>query len=55
MCKENMKGDCKNCDWFNNKIKECASPTSCKEFNEYFKDENKDNLLKEGDFYYSFL
>lgn len=52
---ENKKGDCTKCDWFNHSVKDCSKPMSCQKFNEYFKDENKDKPLKEGDFYYSFL
>ena len=49
-----MNGDCKKCDWYALSIGECARPTCCKVYNEFFKDENK-GKLKEGNFYYSFL
>jgi hypothetical protein len=54
---ENMdnKKYCVKCDWFSSSVRKCTRPISCKVLNEYFKDDNKDKLIKEGDFYYTFL
>lgn len=48
-------GDCKNCDWYNKKLEDCAKPECCKQYNEFFKDKFKNKPFKEGDFYYTLL